>query len=80
MPKIYTIFGRVTDGIETLDRIAAVPVTTAPTGEQSAPLDPPVINSVVIMEQPVSVDQPDPKRARWLDGVAGYLVGTAYNL
>lgn len=37
LPKSYTIFGKVTSGIDVLDTIAAVPVSASPTGELSVP-------------------------------------------
>jgi len=43
LPKAYTIFGRVTAGIEVVDAIAALP-----TGAQDRPHDPPTINRVDI--------------------------------
>ena len=43
LPKAYTIFGRVTEGIEVVDAIAALP-----TGAQDRPHDPPTINRVDI--------------------------------
>lgn len=50
LPKNYTIFGRVTDGLDVLDQIAAVQVQRGASGEQSAPVDPPKIESVEITE------------------------------
>jgi cyclophilin family peptidyl-prolyl cis-trans isomerase len=41
LPKAYTIFGRVTAGMEVVDAIAALP-----TGSQDRPKNPPVIQSV----------------------------------
>ena len=43
LPKAYTIFGRVSEGIEVVDAIAALP-----TGAQDRPHDPPTINRVDI--------------------------------
>lgn len=37
LPKAYTIFGKVSSGIEVIDEIAAIPVTPSPTGELSVP-------------------------------------------
>jgi peptidylprolyl isomerase len=48
LPKAYTIFGRVTDGLDVLDQIAGVP--TKPGGEGSSPVDPPKIESIEIAE------------------------------
>jgi len=50
LPKRYTIFGKVTDGIDVLDKIAGVPVKQGPGGENSQPVDPPKITSVEIKE------------------------------
>lgn len=46
LPKNYVIFGRVTAGLEVVDRIAAAPVQTSRSGENSHPVDPVVINSI----------------------------------
>ena len=51
LPKNYTIFGKVTDGIDVLDKIASVPVQAGPGGENSQPKDPPRIESVTIEEK-----------------------------
>jgi len=48
LPKRYTIFGKVTDGLDVLDKIASVPLK--PGGEGSSPVDPPKITSVEIKE------------------------------
>ena len=48
LPKSYTIFGEVTQGMNVVDAIASAPVTAAPTGEQSKPVNPVVIKSVDI--------------------------------
>ncbi len=50
LPKSYTIFGRVTDGLDVLEQIAGVPVRPGPGGEPSQPLDPPKIESIEITE------------------------------
>jgi cyclophilin family peptidyl-prolyl cis-trans isomerase len=44
LPHQYSIFGRVTSGIEVVDAIAALP-----TGAQDRPQDPPKINSITII-------------------------------
>jgi cyclophilin family peptidyl-prolyl cis-trans isomerase len=45
----YTVFGKVTSGMDVVDRIAAVPVTANPvTNEVSMPVNPPVIQSVTV--------------------------------
>jgi cyclophilin family peptidyl-prolyl cis-trans isomerase len=48
LPKNYTIFGKVTTGIETLDKIAGVQVKQGAGGENSSPVDPPKITSITI--------------------------------
>jgi cyclophilin family peptidyl-prolyl cis-trans isomerase len=48
LPPSYTIFGRVTKGLEVLDAIAELPVQRGPSGEQSLPVKPPVIHKVSI--------------------------------
>ncbi|MDP2936110.1 MAG: peptidylprolyl isomerase [Dehalococcoidia bacterium] len=53
LPKNYTIFGLVSDkgGLETLDKIANVPVRMSPTGEPSVPTEDVRITSVDITEK-----------------------------
>ncbi len=46
----YTQFGRVSEGMDVVMKIAAVPVTLSFTGEASKPIDPPVINTITIVE------------------------------
>jgi peptidylprolyl isomerase len=48
LQKNYTIFGRLTAGMDTLDRIANTPVQ--PGGEGSKPVEPPRIESIAIAE------------------------------
>ncbi len=48
LPPDYVIFGRVVEGIETVDRIATAPVRSSRMGENSSPVDPIVITSVEI--------------------------------
>jgi cyclophilin family peptidyl-prolyl cis-trans isomerase len=50
LPKNYTIFGKVTDGLDTLDKLASVPVERSPQGENSKPKEVPRIESVTINE------------------------------
>jgi len=50
LPKNYTIFGKVTTGIDVLDKIAGVPVKPGAGGENSSPVDPPKITSITIDE------------------------------
>ena len=48
LPKAYTIFGHVTEGLETVDKIAEA--TVIPGGEGSSPVEPVKITSVEILE------------------------------
>jgi cyclophilin family peptidyl-prolyl cis-trans isomerase len=50
LPKNYTVFGRVTGGVESLDKVAGVQVRPGPGGENSSPVEPPKIESVTIKE------------------------------
>lgn len=50
LPKLYTIFGKVTDGLDTVKAIAAVPTRMGPGGENSTPTEPVTLNSVTINE------------------------------
>jgi cyclophilin family peptidyl-prolyl cis-trans isomerase len=50
LPKSYTIFGKVTAGLEVLDTIALVPVKAGPSGEVSSPVEPPVIETIVVLD------------------------------
>ena len=49
LPKNYTIFGQLTDGLETLDAIANAPVGPSGRGEMSVPQEPLVLESVEIV-------------------------------
>lgn len=49
LPKNYVIFGRVTKGIETVDKIAEAPTKVG--GEGSTPVSPVKVNSVEIVER-----------------------------
>jgi len=52
LPKNYTIFGRVSEGLEMVDKIGAVPVKANPnTGEQSVPTVDVHINTITIEEK-----------------------------
>jgi cyclophilin family peptidyl-prolyl cis-trans isomerase len=51
LPPNYTIFGRVTSGMDVVDAIATAPVQSSPRGERSVPVEPVRINSVTIQEQ-----------------------------
>lgn len=46
----YTVFGKVVEGTEVLDKIRAVP-TGSSKGHQDVPADPVIIESVVIVEE-----------------------------
>ena len=48
LPPGYTIFGRVTKGIEVIDALAATPVGPGPGGEPSRPLTPVMMRKVTI--------------------------------
>ncbi len=48
LPKNYVIFGQVTEGLDTVDKIANGPVKFGPSGEKSSPLVPITITSVEI--------------------------------
>lgn len=50
LPKLYTIFGNVSDGLGTLDKIAGTVVVADANGEVSAPLTEIRITSVTITE------------------------------
>ena len=50
LPKIYTIFGNVIEGIDVVDAIAAVPVGASRSGERSAPAQPVMLESVTVIE------------------------------
>jgi cyclophilin family peptidyl-prolyl cis-trans isomerase len=50
LPKQYTIFGKVTAGMDVVDAIAQVPTKTTDTGQQDVPVDPIVLQSVTIAE------------------------------
>ena len=50
LPKNYTVFGKVTQGLETLDAIAGVPVGPSPQGEPSKPQVEVKMQSITIEE------------------------------
>lgn len=50
LPPNYTIFGKVTSGIETVDTIASVPVKRSASGEVSSPAEKVGVVSVTIHE------------------------------
>jgi cyclophilin family peptidyl-prolyl cis-trans isomerase len=51
LPKNYVIFGKVTAGLEVVDKIAEAPVTASAQGEMSKPVNPVKIETVTITEQ-----------------------------
>jgi cyclophilin family peptidyl-prolyl cis-trans isomerase len=50
LPKNYSIFGKVTKGLDVLDKIATVPVRPSPQGEPSVPTTDVFITKVTIAE------------------------------
>jgi cyclophilin family peptidyl-prolyl cis-trans isomerase len=50
LPKNYSIFGRVTSGMDAVDAIAATPTQRGGGGEQSSPTEPVTLESVEISE------------------------------
>ncbi len=51
LPPNYVIFGKVTKGLDVVDKIATAPVTESASGEMSKPVNPVKILSVEIMEK-----------------------------
>lgn len=50
LPKNYTIFGRVTSGMETVDAIAKTPTRRGSSGENSSPTESVTLKSVTVTE------------------------------
>lgn len=50
LPKNYTIFGKVTSGLDVVQAIEAVPTTRGRSGEASQPTEPVTLNKVTISE------------------------------
>jgi cyclophilin family peptidyl-prolyl cis-trans isomerase len=48
LPPLYSVYGVVVDGLDTLDRIQAIPLGPTRTGEVSVPLETVYIETVVI--------------------------------
>ena len=48
---LYTIFGQVTGGLDTVDEIADSPVQATPRGEVSSPIEPILIDSIEITKR-----------------------------
>jgi len=51
LEKNYVIFGKVTKGIEVIDKIADSPVRLSPSGENSRPVNPASITEITILEK-----------------------------
>lgn len=50
LPKNYVIFGKVTDGMDVVDKIATAKVSVSNMGENSKPIEPVSIKSIEILE------------------------------
>jgi cyclophilin family peptidyl-prolyl cis-trans isomerase len=50
LPKNYTIFGRVIEGMDVVDAIANTPTATGSSGENSSPTEPITLEKVTISE------------------------------
>jgi cyclophilin family peptidyl-prolyl cis-trans isomerase len=50
LPKNYTIFGRVTEGMDVVDAIANTPTRTGRSGENSTPTEPITLEKVTVSE------------------------------
>lgn len=48
LPKSYVIFGQIIEGIDNIDKIAAIPVGPNGAGENSSPLEDVIIESITI--------------------------------
>ena len=48
MPANYTIFGRVTEGMDVVDKIASAPTTVNQSGEKSQPVTPVKVNKAYV--------------------------------
>jgi cyclophilin family peptidyl-prolyl cis-trans isomerase len=51
LPKNYTIFGQVVDGMDVVNTLGGLPVTMGPSGERSTPVNPPTIDGIEIVEE-----------------------------
>ena len=51
LPKNYVIFGKVTKGLDVVDKIATAPVKASQSGENSIPVSPVKVTSVDIIEK-----------------------------
>jgi len=50
LPKNYTIFGKVTSGLDVVSTIAQTPVKSGPSGERSTPTEPITLQKVTVNE------------------------------
>jgi cyclophilin family peptidyl-prolyl cis-trans isomerase len=50
LPKNYTIFGKVTSGMDVVDKLNKTPVKASRGGEKSSPIDPVTLVSVKVSE------------------------------
>jgi cyclophilin family peptidyl-prolyl cis-trans isomerase len=50
LPKNYTIFGKVTEGLDVIDTIANTPTSVGSSGEKSTPDEPIILESVTVSE------------------------------
>jgi cyclophilin family peptidyl-prolyl cis-trans isomerase len=50
LPKNYTIFGEVTNGMDVVEKLESSPVTVSNTGEQSKPVNPVTLTKVTVQE------------------------------
>jgi cyclophilin family peptidyl-prolyl cis-trans isomerase len=51
LQPLYTQLGQISEGMDIVQKIAAVQVVASATGELSKPVNPPVIKSITITEQ-----------------------------
>ncbi len=51
LPKDYVIFGKVTEGLDVVDKIATASVSMSPSGEMSKPVEPVHVTTVDIQEK-----------------------------
>jgi len=51
LPRKYVIFGKVTDGMGVVDKIATAETVAGPSGENSTPVNPVVIESTEVLEK-----------------------------
>ncbi len=64
MPPNYTVFGKVTSGLDTLAKVNARPVVDNGMGEQSKPVDPISVDGVWIFEDGQWYDERPPETRR----------------